>query len=143
MRCHDRAPAWIMIALLAVFAISGCVSLRIEKFNDGAEILPPPEGFTAGKTSLQEILLYYGAPTEIIDMQGYLALHYLRTFYRGGHLSIGIPLGDVYYPSPKMDARGDLSLHDAIVFILTTEGLLKDMRYEKSTSRPLWDTYWE
>ncbi len=143
MKCHCRTLVWIMTALLAGFVISGCISLRIEKFNDGADILPPPEGFTAGKTSLQEVLQYYGAPTEIIDMQGHLALHYLRSFYRGGHLSIGIPLGDAYNVSPKFDARGDLSLHDAIVFIFTTDGLLKDMRHEKSTSRPLWDTYWE
>jgi hypothetical protein len=143
MRCHFRNIVWIMIALLAGYVISGCVSLRIEKINNGADILPPPEGFMAGKTSLQEVLLYYGAPTEVIDMQGYLALHYQRKFYRGGHVSVGIPLGDVYYPSPKMDARGALALHDAIVFIFTTDGLLKDMRYEKSTSRPLWDTYWE
>jgi hypothetical protein len=132
-----------MIALLAGLVISGCISLRIEKINNGAEILPPPEGFMEGKTSLEEVLLYYGAPTEIIDMRGSLALHYQRKFYRGGHLSIGIPLGDVYNVSPKMDARGDLVLHDAIVFIFTTDGLLKDMSYEKSTNRPLWDTYWE
>ena len=143
MRCHYRAPARIMIAMLAGLVISGCVSLRIEKINHGADVLPPPEGFAAGKTSLQEVLLYYGAPTDIIDMQGHLALHYQRTFYRGGHLSVGVPLGDVYKASPKMDARGALALHDAIVFIFTTDGLLKDMRYEKSTNRPLWDTYWE
>jgi len=143
MRCHSRTLVWIMTVLIAGFVISGCVSLRIEKINDGTAILPPPEGFMAGKTSLQEVLLYYGAPADIIDMQGHLALHYQRTFYRGGHLSIGIPLGDVFKASPSMDARGDLALHDAIIFIFTTDGLLKDMRYEKSTSRPLWDTYWE
>jgi len=143
MRCHCRTLVCIMTALIAGFVISGCVSLRIEKINDGTAVLPPPEGFMAGKTSLHEVLLYYGAPTDIIDMQGYLALHYQRTFYRGGHLSIGIPLGDVFKASPSMDARGDLALHDAIIFIFTTDGLLKDMRYEKSTSRPLWDTYWE
>ena len=143
MRCRCRALLWIMTALIAGFVISGCVSLRIEKINDGTAVLPPPEGFMAGKTSLHEVLLYYGAPTDIIDMQGYLALHYQRTFYRGGHLSIGIPLGDVFKASPSMDARGDLALHDAIILIFTTDGLLKDMRYEKSTSRPLWDTYWE
>lgn len=143
MRCRFSTLVWIMTALIAGFVISGCVSLRIEKINDGTAILPPPEGFMAGKTSLQEVLLYYGAPADIIDMQGYLALHYQRTFYRGGHLSIGIPLGDVFKASPSMDARGDLALHDAIIFIFTTDGLLKDMRYEKSTSRPLWDTYWE
>ena len=143
MRCRCRTLVWIMTALIAGFVISGCVSLRIEKINDGTAILPPPEGFMAGKTSLHEVLLYYGAPTDIIDMQGYLALHYQRTFYRGGHLSIGIPLGDVFKASPSINARGDLALHDAIIFIFTTDGLLKDMRYEKSTSRPLWDTYWE
>jgi hypothetical protein len=134
---------WLVIALLAGHVISGCVSLRVDKINDGADILPPPEGFMAGKTSLQEVLLYYGAPTEILDMQGYLALHYQRTFYRGGHISIGVPLGDVFRASPNLEAMADLVRHDAIVFIFTTDGLLKDMSYEKSTSRPLWDTYWE
>ena len=109
MKCHCRTLVWIMTALLAGFVISGCISLRIEKFNDGADILPPPEGFTAGKTFFQEVLQYYGAPTEIIDMQGHLALHYLRSFYRGGHLSIRYSPGDAYNVSPKFDARGDLS----------------------------------
>ena len=143
MRCLSRNVMWLVIALLAGHVISGCVSLRVDKINDGADILPPPEGFMAGKTSLQEVLLYYGAPTEVLDMQGYLALHYQRTFYRGGHISIGVPLGDVFRASPNLDAMADLVRHDAIVFIFTTDGLLKDMSYEKSTSRPLWDTYWE
>ena len=143
MRCHTKSFIWLVIALLAGHMISGCVSLRFDKINNGADILPPPEGFMAGKTSLQEVLLYYGAPTKIVDMHGYLALHYLRTFYRGGNISIGVPLGDVYKASPKLDATGDLLRHDAVVLIFTTDGLLQDMSYEKGISRPLWDTYWE
>jgi hypothetical protein len=143
MRCHTKSFIWLVIVLLAGHVILGCVSLRVDKINNGTDILPPPEGFTRGKTSLQEVLLYYGAPTEIVDMQGHLALHYLRTYYQGGHISIGVPLGDVYRASPKMEAMGDLMRRDALVFIFTTDGLLQDMSYEKSTSKPLWDTYWE
>ena len=106
MRCHYRASAWIMIALLAGLVISGCVSLRIEKINDGGEILPPPEGFAAGKTSLQEVLLYYGAPTDIIDMQGHLALHYQRTFYRGGASFGRCSLGGCLQGQPQNGRQG-------------------------------------
>ena len=36
MRCHYRAPARIMIAMLAGLVISRRVSLRIQKINHGA-----------------------------------------------------------------------------------------------------------
>jgi hypothetical protein len=121
----------------------GCVSLQIEKFNDGADVPPPPDEFIAGKTSLKEVLSYYGAPTEIVHMKGSFALHYRRTLYRGVDISIGIPLSDVFKPSPKFDSRGNLSRYDTVVFVFTSEGLLKDLKYEKGTSRPLWSTFWK
>ena len=131
-----------MILFMGQF-IWGCVSLQIEKFNDGADIPPPPDEFMAGKTLLQEVLSCYGAPNEIVHMKGAFALHYRKTLYRGMDISIGIPLKDVWAPSPNLESRGNLSRHDTVVFVFTPEGLLKDWKYEKGTSRPLWGTYWE
>jgi hypothetical protein len=143
MRCPSKSIIWIITALLIGQAILGCVSFHIDKINDGADIPPLPEEFKAGKTSLQEVLNGYGAPAEIVDMKGHFALHYQRTMDRAGHISIGIPVIEVFKAGPKLNARGNLLRHDAVVFVFTPEGLLEDMIYEKGTSRPLWDTFWK
>jgi hypothetical protein len=122
--------------------IFGCVSFHIDKINDGVDIPTPPDEFKAGKTSLQEVLIYYGAPAEIVNMKGHFALHYQRTMDRAGHISIGVPLIDVLKAGPTLNARGNLLRHDTVVFVFTPEGLLEDMKYEKGTNRPLWDTFW-
>jgi hypothetical protein len=42
-----------------------------------------------------------------------------------------------------MEATGNLLRYDTVVFIFTADGVLKDMKYEKGTSRPLWEDYWK
>jgi len=74
---------WLVIALLAGHVISGVFPSALTK-STMAQIFFHLRRDSWQKTSLQEVLLYYGAPTEILDMQRYLALHYQRTFYRGG-----------------------------------------------------------
>jgi hypothetical protein len=129
--------------ILFIGQVCGCVSLQIDKINDGADISPPPDEFTAGKTSLQDVLNFYGAPSEIVDMEGHFALHYHRTMDRVGRVSIGVPSSDVLKVGPEFNARGTLLRHDTVVFVFTPEGLLEDMIYEKGTSRPLWGTFWK
>jgi hypothetical protein len=142
MRCRsDKIIGILTILFLAQF-IGGCVSLQIAKFSDGADVPPPPNEFIAGKTSLREVLSYYGAPTEIVHMNGPFALHYRKTLYRNVGISIGIPLSDVLKLTPNLDARGNLSRYDTVVFVFTPAGLLKDLKYEKGTTRPLWSTFW-
>lgn len=143
MRCHSNKVPWIITLLLIAQVILGCVSFRIEKIRDGADVSPPPAEFMVGKTTLSEVLSYYGAPAEIINLKGHFALHYQKAIYRGGHFSIGVPLSDVLKASPKLSGTGSLLRHDAIVFVFTPEGLLDDMKYENETSRPLWDTFWK
>lgn len=143
MRCHSNNIMWIITAMLAGQVIFGCVSFHIDKINDGADILPPPDEFKPGKTSLQEVLNCYGAPAEIVNMKGHFALHFQRTMGRAGHFSIGVPLVDVLKAGPELTARGNLLRHDTAVFVFTREGLLEDMIYEKGTSRPLWGTFWK
>jgi hypothetical protein len=143
MRCHSNKILRILLILFIGQMIGGCVSLQIDKIHDGADVPPPPDQFAAGKTSLQEVLSYYGAPTEIVHMDGPFALHYRRTLYRGVDISIGIPLNDVLKAAPKLDGRGNLTLYDTVVFVFTAEGLLKELKYEKGTSHPLWSTFWK
>jgi len=141
-RRFKRLPG-IAILLVACLILGGCLSLRIDKVTDGAEVKPLPQEFAIGKTTLADILASYGAPADIVDMKGHFALHYQRSFYRGGQLSLSIPLSDVLKTSPKLDATGNLLRYDAAVFIFTPDGVLSEMTYENGIARPLWDTYWK
>jgi len=141
MRCPFSSIIRIVAALLLTQAISGCISLQIEKRQEGADVFPPPVEFLQKKTLLKEILSRYGAPTDIVDMNGDFALHYRKALYRGMNVSIGIPLKSLLL-NPSMEAFGDLVRYDAVVYIFTADGVMKDMKYEKGTSRSLWDDYW-
>jgi hypothetical protein len=143
MRCRFNNIFWVTAALLMAQTISGCVSLKIEKFQEGVDILSPPDEIVQRKTSLEEILSRYGAPTDLVDMNGDFALHYRRALYRGMKVSIGIPLKYALQPNPSMEATGNLSRYDTVVFIFTDDGVLKDMKCEKGTSRSLWEDYWQ
>jgi len=142
MRCLSNSTIRVAAALLLAHVLSGCVSLRIEKMQKGVDVLPPPVEFIQKKTLLEEVLAGYGAPTDLVDMNGDFALHYRRALYRGMRVSVGIPLKSVLLPNPSMEANGNLLRYDTAVFIFTADGVLKDMRYEKGTSRSLWEDYW-
>jgi hypothetical protein len=143
MECRFNRILWAMTLLLLSQILYGCISFRIEKVNDGADVRPLPQEFVVGKTTLTEVLVSYGAPAGIVDMRGHIALHYQRAFYRGGQFSAGLPLSEVLRVSPTLDATGNLQRHDSAVFVFTPEGVLSEMTYEKGTSHPLWSTYWK
>lgn len=143
MRCHSNKVPFILSLLLISQVLWGCISFRIEKIKDGADVPPTPAQFMVGETTLSEVLAYYGAPAQIVEMKGHFALHYQKAIYRGGHFSIGIPLGDVAKVSPSLSSMGDLSRYDTVVFVFTPDGLLDNMKYENGTSRPLWNTFWK
>jgi hypothetical protein len=131
------------LALALCLALGGCLSLRIEKVNDGPEIKTPPQAFTVGKTTLADVLTAYGAPVDVVDMKGSFALYYQRSFYRGGQLSISIPLSDVLKVSPSFNAAGNLLRYDTAVFTFTPDGTLSAMTHAKDSDHPLWGTYWK
>jgi hypothetical protein len=142
MRCLSENRIWLTVVLFLAQAVSGCLSLQIEKAQEGVDILPPLAEFTPEKTSLDEILAYYGAPAEVVDMNGDFALHYRRALSRGASFSIGFPLKYTFLPNPSIKANGDLLRYDTAVFIFTADGVLKDMKYGKGTERSLWEDYW-
>ena len=59
------------------------------------------------------------------------------------NVSIGIPLKNALLPNPGMEATGNLSRYDTVVFIFTADGVLKDMKNDKGTGRSLWEDYWK
>ena len=144
MRCPFNIITRVAAALLIAQAISGCISLQIDKIQEGVDVLPPPVEFLQKKTLLEEILSCYGAPTDLDDMNGDFALYYRRVLNRVMNVSIGIPfLKSALLPNPSMEAAGNLLRYDTVVFIFTADGVLKDMKYEKGTSRSLWEDYWQ
>jgi hypothetical protein len=142
MRCRFDKIVWLTAALLMAQAISGCLSLQIEKVQEGVDVLPLPDEFIREKTSLKEVLSRYGAPTDLVDMNSDFALHYRRVLYRGMNVSIGIPLKNALLPNPSVETTGNLLRYDTVVFIFAADGVLKDMKYEKGTDRSLWEDYW-
>ncbi len=138
----NRFPRLIALLLLCQI-LCGCPSVRIEKVSKGADVKPPPQEFAFGRTTLEEVLSIYGAPFNVVDMKGYFAITYLRTFYRGANLSLSIPFNEIVRVSPAFDAAGNLSRYDEAVFIFNSEGILAGMSYEKGTAHPLWKTYWK
>ena len=144
MRCPFNIIIRVAAAFLIAQAISGCISLQIDKIQEGVDVLPPPVEFLQKETLLEEILSCYGAPTDLADMNGDFALYYRRALNRVMNVSIGIPfLKSALLPNPSMEAAGNLLLYDTVVFIFTADGVLKDMKYEKGTSRSLWEDYWQ
>jgi hypothetical protein len=143
MECRFKRIPWAITLLLLSQILYGCITFRIEKVNDGADVQPLPQEFVVGKTTLTDVLASYGAPADIVDMKGHFALHYQRAFYRGGNLSLGLPLTDVLKVSPTLDATGNLQRYDSAVFVFTPEGVLSEMNYAGGTSHPFWDTYWK
>jgi len=134
---------WVTTLLFLCQILGGCPSFRIDRINDGEVIKPLPQELAVGKTTLADVLSFYGAPSDIMDMQGHFSLHYQRTFYRGGQFSLGIPLSDVFKISPTFDAAGNLKRYDEAIFIFTPNGILSKMAYEKGSDYPLWKTYWQ
>ena len=58
-------------------------------------------------------------------------------------VSIGIPLKYAVLPNPGVESAGYLVRYDTVVFIFSADGVLKDMKYEKGTSRSFWEDYWQ
>jgi hypothetical protein len=144
MACHFKFGKFSMLLLLLSLIVSGCVSLRFDRINQGAEVPLPAAELKEGKTTLAEVLARYGAPTEIVDMEGKFALLYKKSFYQGGQFSLGLPLSDVLIGANlKMEAVGNLLRHDILALFFTPDGILTETMYERGASHPFWGSFWK
>ena len=129
------------LVLLLAIGLTGCVSLQLQKVREGGE-LAPGDGIAVGRSSLQDVLSRCGAPDEVVDLDPEFALHYRRLLQRGLNVSVGVPLKQFWLPNPSLEGRGKLQRYDTAVLVFTPAGVLKDVRYEKATDRPLMSDYW-
>ena len=136
-------PAVFALILLLAIGLAGCVSMQVQKARRGVDPVPLAAGLAPGASTLQDALARCGAPDEIVDMDPDFALHYRHLLQRGAKLSVGLPLKQVFLPNPSLETRGNLVRTDALVLVFTPAGLLKDMRHEQATDRPLIEDYWQ
>jgi hypothetical protein len=140
MVCRFNFRLLTGILLLATLTLSGCVSLRFDRINNGTDVPAPAAHLKEGTATLADALGHYGAPAQIVDMDGRFALIYKKSFYQGGQISIGVPLSDliVFQTSVKFEATGNLLRHDLLALFFTSDGILVATMYERGASNPFW-----
>ncbi|MFH1080134.1 MAG: hypothetical protein V1766_07735 [Pseudomonadota bacterium] len=144
MACRFNFRPLALGLLLATLFFSGCVSLRFDRISRGTDVPVPAAHLKEGTATLAEALNHYGAPTDIVDMEGKFALLYKKSFYQGGQISIGIPLSDFFLQSPvRMEATGNLLRHDLLALFFTPDGILAETLYERGADHPFWESFWK
>jgi len=142
MACHSKRSAFsAALALAFLLAVmTGCVTLRVIKVNDGKDMSQTAAEFTAGKATLDDILAKYGAPTDIVDLQGRTALIYERSYYRGNQLSIGIPFSEISGVNANLTGYGNLLRYDSLVFFVNPDGTVSHSVFDKGSSSSYWSS---
>lgn len=145
MACRFNVRALALGLLLTTLIFSGCVSMRFDRINNGSDVPAPAAHLKEGTATLAEVLSHYGAPTDIVDMDGKFALLYKKSFYQGGQLSIGVPMSDllIFQSSVKIEATGNLLRHDLLALFFTPDGILAGTMYERGASYPFWGSFWK
>jgi len=133
-----------LAGLLSVLVIvTGCLSFRVEKVTIGPEIPRAASGLTEGRTTLAEILAQCGAPLVVEDLGGETLLIYEKKFYRGGQITLGIPMSDVTGTNINVNTYGRLWRYDTVGMILDREMTLRRLFSIRGSATPLWRSFWE
>ncbi|MBA4396711.1 MAG: hypothetical protein C0394_04925 [Syntrophus sp. (in: bacteria)] len=144
MACRFNVTALALGLLLTILVFSGCVSLRFDRISRGADVPAPAAHLKEGTATLADVLNHYGAPTDVVDMEGKFALLYIKSFYQGGQISIGIPLSDLFLqPNARLEATGNLLRHDLLALFFTPDGILAESMYERGALHPFWGSFWK
>jgi len=125
----------LVLILLSAFA-SGCLSLRIERANIGNAMPGLDSQLKENHSTLTDALNAFGAPGEIIDMEGNIVLVYEKGFYKGVNLSLGIPLGEYSGPNPNVSGYGRLWKYDRLELFFSPDWLLMRSVYVKGSEDP-------
>jgi hypothetical protein len=145
MAClSKRGPFFFLVLALVVLPImAGCVTLRVIKVNDGKIMSPAAEEFTSGKATLDAVLAKYGAPADVVDLEGRTALVYHRAYYRANQISFGIPFSNMSGVSASLSAYGNLLQYDSLIFFVNPDGTVSHTAFEKGTTKPYFSGLFE
>lgn len=132
----------VFALLISATVFPGCVSYRIFKSEEGLAVSPPGDKIQVEKTTMGEVLMLLGAPDRLAVLEGKDLLIYERALYRENGLSVGIPLGEIFGAGIDIGAQGGLFRYDTLALFFTPDGILRDIVFEKDSSRPFLKTLW-
>jgi len=139
MRHHMdfRFKIIILLGGISIFLFVGCVSYQMVKSVEGSPVISPGTTLVIGKTTLYDVLFRFGAPNQVIEMEGRNLILYERILYRQNALTIGIPvMGEIGGPNFDFSARGGLTRYDTLALFFTPDHILCDMVCERGSHRP-------
>jgi len=107
------------------------------KSVEGSPVASPGRTLLVGRTTLEDVLSRFGAPDQVMELEGKNLILYERTLYRENALTIGIPvMGKLGGPSADLSARGGLVQYDTLVLFFTPDDILCNVAFEKGSHRP-------
>jgi hypothetical protein len=133
MACRSKL---ILIFIILPVIASGCLSLRVEKANIGSAVPGTVSGLKENQSTLEDALKICGAPGEIIDMEGKIALIYEKGFYTGAQLSLGFPVGKLVGPDINVAGYGRLWKYDRLALFFSPDWVLTRSVYVKGSEDP-------
>lgn len=133
MACRFKLfAAFIILSVIS----SGCVSLRIEKANIGSALPGTVSELKESRSTLGDALKICGAPDEILDMDGQIALIYEKGFYTGAQLSFGIPVSESVGPDLNLSGYGRLWRYDRLTLFFSPDWVLRQSVFVKGSKDP-------
>lgn len=142
LRTASRFKTALFLILAVILFLTGCASFRIMHAREGNDVADPGNRFQPGKSSLGDVLAIYGAPTEVHKLGTETLLVYERMHYRGGQMTVGIPMSDILPSSINLSGHGDLIRYDTAAFFFRPDSVLIRTAYVQGSSYPFWDTFW-
>lgn len=133
MECRFKL---ILFLIILSAMLSGCLSLRIEKANIGNTLPGTPAGLKYHQSTLDDALRIFGAPDEILDLEGQIALIYEQGFYTGAQLSLGIPVSESVGPDVSLSGYGRLWRYDRLALFFSPDWVLMKSICEKGSKEP-------
>jgi hypothetical protein len=138
MACHFKKYCALLLGgVLIASLLSGCITYRIDRQTKGAELHDPGDKFRIGTSTMDDVLLKLGAPTDVFSIENNDLLIYQRSLLYENRISLGIPLFDIAAGgSADISAYGSLTRYDSLVFFFRPDGVLDHMVFEEGSSKP-------
>jgi len=131
---------FVLVFIIPVIA-SGCITLRMEKFNIGNAV-PASIELKENQSTLLDALTFCGAPREIVDLEGGTVLVYQKDFYKAAELGLGLPFSfqSLSGVGVNLSGYGGLWKYDRLVLFFSPDWVLMSKVYVKGSEEPFFKT---